>query len=127
MFFAQLHPQIQHYQYNIQQHSHLKLLLYTAVWTSAILSCAGNKEWCFLYPLVPMIRLLAARSLVLLYDRANPRYSTHNTRLMAPIPHRYMWPSRLVLFGALLREVGVEDVLRIQGSITEKYGGGVVG
>ena len=81
----------------------------------------------FPVPACTTIRLLATRSLVVLYNRANPPYSTHNTRLMAPIPHRYMWPSHLVLFGALLRDVAVEDVLRIQGSITEEYGGGVVG
>ena len=69
-----------------------------------------------MYPLVPTIHLLAARSLVLLYDRANPRNSTHNTRLMAPIPHRDMWPRLLVLFGALLREVGLRTfyVSRVQ-------------
>ncbi|KAH9986341.1 glycosyltransferase family 22 protein [Russula compacta] len=208
---------------------HLKLLLYTAVWTSTIFSCAGHKEWRFLHPLVPTIHLLAARSLVLLYDRANPRHSTRNTRLRIrrthvvlltllflvpslyvmswhssaqievlsflrglpdtelrsigllmpchstpaqshlhrriPVwrlscepplhgedlstyqdeadiffrdpsaylsnqfpervdstfppsvagPHRYMWPSHLVFFGALLREPGVENVLRVRG------------
>jgi hypothetical protein len=30
-------------------------------------------------------------------------------------PYRYMWPSHLVLFGALLREPGVKDVLRAEG------------
>ena len=66
---------------------HLKLLLYTALWTSAIYSCAGHKEWRFLHPLVPTIHLLAARSLVLLYDRANPHYSTRNTRLRIKRTH----------------------------------------
>ena len=60
---------------------HLKILLYTAVWTSAIFSCAGHKEWRFLHPLVPTIHLLSTRSLILLYDRANLHYSTRNTRL----------------------------------------------
>lgn len=38
-------------------------------------------------------------------------------------PYRYMWPSHLVLFGALLREPGVEDVLRAKG-YTEVWRGG---
>jgi GPI mannosyltransferase 3 len=54
----------------------LKLLLYTVVWTGTLFSCAGHKEWRFLHPLVPVTHLLAARSLVSLYDRAVP----HSTR-----------------------------------------------
>ena len=38
-------------------------------------------------------------------------------------PYRYMWPSHLVLFGALLREPGVEDVLSAKG-YTEVWRGG---
>jgi phosphatidylinositol glycan class B len=30
-------------------------------------------------------------------------------------PYRYMWPSHLVLFGALLREPGVRDILHAEG------------
>ena len=56
----------------------LKFLLYTVVWTSAVFSCAGHKEWRFLHPLVPVTHLLAARSLVSLYDRAGPHPTTRN-------------------------------------------------
>jgi GPI mannosyltransferase 3 len=59
---------------------HLKLLLYTVVWTGAVFSCAGHKEWRFLHPLLPVMHLLAARSLVSLHDRASPRYSPRNPR-----------------------------------------------
>jgi len=38
-------------------------------------------------------------------------------------PHRHVWPSHLVFFGALLRETGVEDVLRAKG-YTEVWQGG---
>ena len=38
-------------------------------------------------------------------------------------PHRYAWPSHLVLFGALLHEPGVEGVLRGKG-YTEAWNGG---
>jgi phosphatidylinositol glycan class B len=30
-------------------------------------------------------------------------------------PRRYVWPSHLVFFGALLREPGIEGVLRTKG------------
>lgn len=57
---------------------HLKLLLYTTVWTSAVFSCIGHKEWRFLHPLLPVMHLLAARSLVSIRDRASP-YSPRST------------------------------------------------
>ncbi|KAI0306813.1 glycosyltransferase family 22 protein [Multifurca ochricompacta] len=38
-------------------------------------------------------------------------------------PRRYTWPSHLVFFGALLREPGVEDVLRVKG-YTETWSAG---
>jgi len=59
---------------------HHRLLLYTVVWTSTVFSCAGHKEWRFLHPLVPIMHLLAARSLIS-YDRPSPRYSTRNRGL----------------------------------------------
>jgi hypothetical protein len=50
----------------------LKLLLYTVIWTGVVFSFAGHKEWRFLHPMVPAMHILAARSLVSLYDRAEP-------------------------------------------------------
>ncbi|KAH9053301.1 Alg9-like mannosyltransferase family-domain-containing protein [Lactarius vividus] len=207
----------------------LKLLLYTVIWNGVVFSFAGHKEWRFLHPLVPAMHVLAARSLVSLYDRTSPRSSkptslfgikrTHASVLallslapalyaalwhssaqisvlshlrelpdtelrsvgflmpchstpaqshlhrripawrlscepplhgeelstyqdetdiffqdpvtflsvrfpdqvdstfppLARAPHEYAWPSHLVLFGALLRERGVEDALRAKG------------
>lgn len=60
---------------------HLKLLLYTAVWTGAVFSCAGHKEWRFLHPLLPVMHLLAARSLVSLGNHASSRYNPRSTAL----------------------------------------------
>jgi phosphatidylinositol glycan class B len=66
---------------------HLKLLLYTVVWTGAVFSCIGHKEWRFLHPLVPVMHLLAARSLVSLHDRAIPRYTPRSTGLRIKRTH----------------------------------------
>ncbi|KAI0298890.1 glycosyltransferase family 22 protein [Russula brevipes] len=65
----------------------LKLLLYIVVWTGAVFSCAGHKEWRFLHPLVPVMHILAARSLISLYDRANPRNRTISTGLSIKRTH----------------------------------------
>ncbi|KAN0137298.1 glycosyltransferase family 22 protein [Lactarius tabidus] len=59
----------------------LKLLLYTVIWTGIVFSFAGHKEWRFLHPMVPAMHILAARSLVSLYDRASPRPSKTTTSL----------------------------------------------
>ncbi len=59
----------------------LKLLLYTVIWTGAVFSFVGHKEWRFLHPLVPAMHILAARSLVSLYDRTSPRSSTPTSSL----------------------------------------------
>jgi phosphatidylinositol glycan class B len=65
----------------------LKLLLYIVVWTGAVFSCAGHKEWRFLHPLVPVMHILAARSLISLYDRSNPRSRTTSTGLSIKRTH----------------------------------------
>ena len=59
----------------------LKLLLYTVIWTGVVFSFAGHKEWRFLHPLVPAMHILAARSLVSLHDRMNPRSKTPTSSL----------------------------------------------
>jgi GPI mannosyltransferase 3 len=60
---------------------HHQLLVYTVVWTIAVFSFAGHKEWRFLHPLVPMMHLLAARSLISFSDRATPHHDARNTGL----------------------------------------------
>ncbi|KAI0723981.1 Alg9-like mannosyltransferase family-domain-containing protein [Cerioporus squamosus] len=42
----------------------LKTLLGLIVWTLTIYSMAGHKEWRFIHPLLPLMHILAARSLV---------------------------------------------------------------
>ena len=65
----------------------LKLLLYTVIWTGAMFSLVGHKEWRFLHPLVPTMHILAARSLVSLYDRTTPRSSTFTSSLRVKRTH----------------------------------------
>jgi len=66
---------------------HIKLLLYMTLWTSAVFSCAGHKEWRFLHPLLPVMHLFAAWSLVSLHDRTNPRYGPRRTILRIKRTH----------------------------------------
>ncbi|KAH7908309.1 glycosyltransferase family 22 protein [Hygrophoropsis aurantiaca] len=47
-----------------------RMLLGCIVWTIAVYSVAGHKEWRFLHPLLPMLHILASRSLVELYHRS---------------------------------------------------------
>ncbi|TFK92281.1 glycosyltransferase family 22 protein [Polyporus arcularius HHB13444] len=42
----------------------LKTLLGLVVWTVTVYSMAGHKEWRFIHPLLPLLHILAARSLV---------------------------------------------------------------
>ncbi|KAI0280018.1 glycosyltransferase family 22 protein [Russula aff. rugulosa BPL654] len=187
---------------------HLKLLLYTTVWTGAVFSCAGHKEWRprntvlrtkrtyvvllgllssapslyvmrwhsagqievlshlrglsdtelrsigFLMPChstpaqshlhrrIPVWRLTCEPPLhgedhstyqdetdIFFKDPAAflfvqfPEYVDPAFPRLVDPPHRYMWPSHLVLFGALLREPGFEDVLHSKG-YTEVWRGG---
>jgi phosphatidylinositol glycan class B len=73
---------------------HLRLLLYTVVWTGVVFSCAGHKEWRFLHLIFPVMHLLAARSLVSLGDHANSGYSPQNSVLRTKHTH-------IVLLGLL--------------------------
>ena len=65
----------------------IKLLLYTVLWTGVVFSFAGHKEWRFLHPMVPAMHILAARSLVSLYDRASPRSSKPTSSLRVKRTH----------------------------------------
>ncbi|EGO21054.1 glycosyltransferase family 22 protein [Serpula lacrymans var. lacrymans S7.9] len=46
-----------------------KLLAGCAAWTVCIYSLAGHKEWRFLHPVLPMLHVIASKSLVDLYRR----------------------------------------------------------
>jgi phosphatidylinositol glycan class B len=97
---------------------HHRLLLYTVVWTSAVFSCAGHKEWRFLHPLVPIMHLLAARSLISLHDRSSPRYSIRNTGLNIKRTHVVVLallslaPSLYVMRWHSSAQIGVVSYLR---------------
>ena len=47
-----------------------KYLLGLLVWTISIYSLAGHKEWRFLHPVLPVLHVFAAKSLVDLYHQA---------------------------------------------------------
>lgn len=95
-----------------------RLLLYTVIWTSAVYSCVGHKEWRFLHPLVPIMHLLAARSLISLYDRSNSRYSPRNTGLSIKRTHLVLLallsiaPSLYVMRWHSSAQIGVLSYLR---------------
>ncbi|KAI0265809.1 glycosyltransferase family 22 protein [Gloeopeniophorella convolvens] len=59
----------------------LNLLLYVVLWTGTIFSCAGHKEWRFLHPMLPLLHIFAAKSLVALYDRDNLRSNKQSSLL----------------------------------------------
>lgn len=47
----------------------LKIVAGCIGWTMTVYSLSGHKEWRFLHPLLPMLHLLGARSLLELYNR----------------------------------------------------------
>ncbi|KAI0082831.1 hypothetical protein K474DRAFT_1715428 [Panus rudis PR-1116 ss-1] len=53
--------------YNQPGHSPLKDILGLVIWTVGIYSLAGHKEWRFIHPLLPLLHIFAAKSLVDLY------------------------------------------------------------
>ncbi len=46
------------------------LILQVLAWTISIYSLSGHKEWRFIHPLLPLMNILAAKSLVYLYDQS---------------------------------------------------------
>jgi phosphatidylinositol glycan class B len=47
----------------------LRTMLVTVAWTVGFFSVAGHKEWRFLHPILPLLHIFAAKSLVDLSDR----------------------------------------------------------
>ncbi|KAH9979657.1 Alg9-like mannosyltransferase family-domain-containing protein [Russula compacta] len=109
----------------------------------------GHKEWRFLHPLVPTIHLLAARSLALLYDRANSRHSTRNTRSSIKHTHVVLLTLLFIVPSLYVMSHSGEDLStyqdetdiffrdpsaflsthfleRVDSMVTEKYGEGVM-
>lgn len=60
-------------------------LLGLVAWCIAVYSLAGHKEWRFLHPILPVMHLFAAKSLVDLYARAASRKDRKGAQRMLPI------------------------------------------
>lgn len=54
-------------------------------WTIGIYSLAGHKEWRFIHPLLPLLHILAATSLVYLYDAKATRTGLPKKSRVFPI------------------------------------------
>lgn len=72
-----------------------KVLLGCLAWTIGVYSAAGHKEWRFLHPLLPILHVFAAKSLV---DASKTNHKAENTapsgprsKPLVPIQPRYMW------------------------------------
>lgn len=70
----------------------LTAMLGLIVWTIGVYSLAGHKEWRFIHPLLPLMHVLAAKSLVDLAPRSRTRSATvhlrksHRVLLLAILP-----------------------------------------
>lgn len=69
-----------------------KLLLGLLLWTISIYSLAGHKEWRFIHPLLPVLHMFAAKSLVDLSNRRNSAQpqGKDRTRTILPISKTYL-------------------------------------
>ncbi|KAG6335207.1 hypothetical protein ID866_3878 [Astraeus odoratus] len=60
----------------------LKIMAGCVGWTTLVYSSLGHKEWRFLHPLLPMLHIFGARSLLELYNRSaevgRSRYNSNN-------------------------------------------------
>lgn len=58
------------------------LVLPSIAWTVSIYSLTGHKEWRFIHPLLPLMQVLASKSLVYLYDqnRKSKTKSVHQAK-----------------------------------------------
>jgi phosphatidylinositol glycan class B len=68
----------------------LSILAGCVIWTTCVYSTAGHKEWRFLHPLLPMLHVLAAKSLV---DLAQLK-STHSDGSPTRSTPTYTWSHR---------------------------------
>ncbi|THH16484.1 hypothetical protein EW146_g4163 [Bondarzewia mesenterica] len=63
-----------------------RTVLWVVAWTTGVYSLAGHKEWRFLHPILPLLHLLAAKSVVDLYHKHLP--STSRTKPNTRLPIR---------------------------------------
>ncbi|KAH7107666.1 Alg9-like mannosyltransferase family-domain-containing protein [Auriculariales sp. MPI-PUGE-AT-0066] len=75
--------------------SHSRRLMIIVAGTLAVYSVAGHKEWRFIHPLLPVLHVFAAKSLVDLHDRHLKRASDdepkHDREPLLPVRRRYIW------------------------------------
>lgn len=67
----------------------LRILLGCVGWTIGVYSMAGHKEWRFLHPLLPLLHLLASKSLVETYQKT--QIKSTKTRFILPIRTGHLW------------------------------------
>jgi phosphatidylinositol glycan class B len=65
----------------------LRTMLATITWSVGIYSMAGHKEWRFIHPILPLLHIIAAKSLVDLSDRTTQKKSKKKVKSM-PISRR---------------------------------------
>jgi len=81
-----------------RENNSLKTMLVTILWTVAVYSFAGHKEWRFLHPILPLLHIFAAKSLVDLVSnrkfrsKAQPQALTfiHRYFRLPNIPRRHL-------------------------------------
>ncbi|KAH8106820.1 glycosyltransferase family 22 protein [Cristinia sonorae] len=64
----------------------LRVVLGLLVWTIGIYSAAGHKEWRFIHPLLPLLHILAAKSIV----DSSPHIKQESSRTL-PIRRSFKW------------------------------------
>lgn len=74
-----------------QKNRALQVMLKTILWSIAVYSLAGHKEWRFLHPLLPLLHVMAARSLLELNSSSNragylPIKQKHLVLLLLTLP-----------------------------------------
>lgn len=76
----------------------LRTMLATAIWTIAIYSFAGHKEWRFLHPILPLLHIFATKSLV---DLSRGTFKRKKTERAHSQPN--IWQAPISTFQRLLR------------------------
>jgi phosphatidylinositol glycan class B len=99
----------------------LRILLGCVCWTIGIYSTIGHKEWRFLHPLLPLLHVLASKSLVDAHDSppSTLKYTVKETKLLLPIRTSHFWlilltipPSIYVIFFHCSAQISVMSYLR---------------
>ncbi|KAF8077743.1 glycosyltransferase family 22 protein [Lyophyllum atratum] len=62
----------------------LRNMLTTIIWSVGVYSMAGHKEWRFIHPILPLLHIFAAKSLVDLSDRVPKKKKVLSKKSVAP-------------------------------------------